>query len=56
MRSELLERSVDGRSKLIYYSWWKAKLKDADGDEEGGVGLIPVSYVEEVGYISSNCR
>lgn len=28
-------------------SWWKAKLK-SDGEEEGSVGLVPASYVEEV--------
>ncbi|KAI9636713.1 uncharacterized protein MKK02DRAFT_26463 [Dioszegia hungarica] len=33
--------------------WWKAKLKNEDGDEEGGVGLIPVSYVEELPPINS---
>ena len=28
-------------------SWWKAKLKDEDG-QEGPIGLIPSTYVEEV--------
>lgn len=28
-------------------SWWKAKLKDENG-QEGAIGLIPAAYVEEV--------
>ena len=30
-------------------SWWKAKLKDENG-QEGPIGLIPAAYVEEVSY------
>ncbi len=29
-------------------SWWKAKLKEEDGSQDGPVGLIPCTYVEEV--------
>lgn len=37
--------------------WWKGKVKD-DGGEEGAVGLIPASYVEEVRppLAHSTCR
>lgn len=35
------------RSVKLTGSWWKAKLKDEDG-QEGPIGLIPSTYVEEV--------
>ncbi|BEI84339.1 hypothetical protein CcaverHIS002_0409430 [Cutaneotrichosporon cavernicola] len=28
--------------------WWKAKLKEDDGGQDGPVGLIPCTYVEEM--------
>jgi hypothetical protein len=30
--------------------WWKAELKQMNGDEQGPVGLVPADYLEEVGY------
>ena len=32
---------------VLALSWWKAKLKHEAG-EEGAIGLIPATYVEEV--------
>jgi hypothetical protein len=35
-------------SYSAYNRWWKAKLRPED-DVEEKIGLIPASYVEEVG-------
>lgn len=54
MTSEYSEMGQSKIDKADVGSWWKAKLKDTDGGEEGGVGLIPVSYVEEVSLASQS--
>jgi hypothetical protein len=30
--------------------WWKAELKQLNGDEQGPVGLVPADYLEQVHY------
>jgi hypothetical protein len=30
--------------------WWKAELKQPNADEQGPIGLVPASYLEEVIY------
>ena len=50
MTSEPRFSSGSGGELLIAasVSWWKAKHKTENG-QEGEVGLIPATYVEEVG-------
>jgi len=42
--------SIQSYHSIYTHSWWKAKIKD-ESDEDAPVGLIPATYVEEVGLV-----
>ncbi|WWC91237.1 uncharacterized protein L201_006179 [Kwoniella dendrophila CBS 6074] len=54
------ETEISFKEDQIFYiiekeddDWWKAKAKDDDSGAEGGVGLIPASYVEEIPAVNT---
>lgn len=40
---------------LIFYSWWKVKIKGESQDQSTPTGLVPAAYVEQVRYITLVC-